>query len=257
MNRLQTIQEDYDLRYKKGIKWRRLTQAYAQTVQFRVVSRHSKIGSFILDIGCGSGRLVSQLAYNQRRVVGVDLSRNGITIAKRIAPGIEFLVASATSLPFRKGIFDMAYLFGTLEYVTNPNHFLVDAVYAVKRNGRVLFNVTSRNRTPQGYVLRPLIRKLIARGRRNSITRAKFSLEEIHEKMSSMQYCCVERISGFYFLLPAELDNFEMLTETDLNSNLLPRVLASMNSLLCKSPLGLKMCGDIIVLLRKHENKSG
>lgn len=251
MSLLQDIREDYELRYEKGIRWRRLTQAYAQTVQFRVVSKHSEVGSLILDIGCGEGKLAQQVFQNQRRVIGIDLSRNGIKIAKRLEPNVEFLVASATDLPFKRGIFDMAYLFGTLEYVTNPNYFLEDALNVVKQSGQVLFSVTSENRTPQSYILRRLTRKLFARGRRKPIKRAKFSIYEIHNKMNSVRFCHVERISGFYFLLPGEIDNIEALLETDLNSDLLASVLATVNSLLTKISAGPTTCGDIYVLLRK------
>ena len=67
-----------------------------------------------LDVGCGYGTDVIELAKRLRpggRAIGIDLSENMITEARRrtvgIGPDVTFLVADALALPFQDNTFDI------------------------------------------------------------------------------------------------------------------------------------------------------
>jgi ubiquinone/menaquinone biosynthesis C-methylase UbiE len=76
----------------------------------------------ILDVGCGTGRTLAQLAVAlpNARLTGVDLSPNQIREAARVAGGarhLSLLVEDAARLPFPDGHFDVTtstYLFHEL-----------------------------------------------------------------------------------------------------------------------------------------------
>lgn len=64
-----------------------------------------------LDAGCGSGILVLQLAEHVNYVVGLDISRSMIALAKkhqadRSTENVDFVVADLEHLPFDEGSFD-------------------------------------------------------------------------------------------------------------------------------------------------------
>lgn len=54
-------------------------------------------GSHIVDLCCGTGQLASRLTAAGYRVTGIDGSERMIDIARRNAPGAEFIVADARS----------------------------------------------------------------------------------------------------------------------------------------------------------------
>lgn len=72
----------------------------------------------ILDLGCGAGRTTRWLCEAGFDVVGLDLSRRMVEVAREQVEAAEFVHASATSLPFETGSFDHAvFAFNGLDYV--------------------------------------------------------------------------------------------------------------------------------------------
>ena len=55
-------------------------------------------GLSVLDVGCGTGYLASQLSQHGAQVTGIDFSENMITIARKQSPEVEFLVDSGSNL---------------------------------------------------------------------------------------------------------------------------------------------------------------
>lgn len=57
----------------------------------------------MVDVGCGSGRAVAEMAERGARAVGVDLDERMVAVAGRRWPAADFRVASAYELPFADG----------------------------------------------------------------------------------------------------------------------------------------------------------
>jgi ArsR family transcriptional regulator len=63
--------------------------------------------NIILDLGCGTGRLLKLLSSRTQTAVGIDLSFKMLAIAKRSADGaIQFIRADSAHLPLRNRIAD-------------------------------------------------------------------------------------------------------------------------------------------------------
>lgn len=60
----------------------------------------------VLDVGCGTGRLVGPMATAGLDVVGVDLSLGMLRVARRAWPDLRCLTAHAAALPLRAGVVD-------------------------------------------------------------------------------------------------------------------------------------------------------
>jgi SAM-dependent methyltransferase len=63
----------------------------------RILRRHGVRQGLVVDLGCGSGRWARELNRAGYRVLGIDQSPAMIRLARRIAPGSRFEVASLLS----------------------------------------------------------------------------------------------------------------------------------------------------------------
>ena len=83
----------------------------AHDAVLRYARRHSQRPGTILDVGCGTGRLVTRLgsAYGQAHVVGVDASTGMIreAAAAPVRQGARFTASVAGQLPFGDAVFDL------------------------------------------------------------------------------------------------------------------------------------------------------
>ncbi|MGB3437782.1 MAG: methyltransferase domain-containing protein [Actinophytocola sp.] len=60
---------------------------------------YRELGDTVVDVGCGSGRAVWELAGLGRKAIGVDLDPEMIEVARRRWSACEFHVGDATALP--------------------------------------------------------------------------------------------------------------------------------------------------------------
>jgi ubiquinone/menaquinone biosynthesis C-methylase UbiE len=96
-----------------------------------------KSGS-VLDVGCGTGLLLSKLAAKRR--IGVDLSSGLLKQLRNKGGdrGLELVQADAESLPFRADSFDTVYSVNLLEHVPHPERVVSEGVRVLKRGGKLI-----------------------------------------------------------------------------------------------------------------------
>lgn len=127
-------------RDKVGHSFHRQAVEYDQhaSVQKRVVSRlvslvKNHVGavpSAVLDVGCGTGQLLSSLheQFPQSQLYGLDLAYNMTRCAaERLGSGTLFVNADAEQLPFRSGSFDLLVSTSTLQWLDNLEVFFQQA----------------------------------------------------------------------------------------------------------------------------------
>ena len=109
-------------------------------------------GSFLLDVGCGSGQLALLAARDGIRVTGVDIAENLIerANARADAEGIPavFQVADAEALPFPEGSFDVvASLIGAM-FAPQPDRVAAELLRVCVPGG----TIAMANWTAAGFV---------------------------------------------------------------------------------------------------------
>ena len=95
------------------------------------------LDAFILDVGCGGGKAVQELARisSRGKVCGIDYSEEMVQLARKINKEfvgnghVEIMHGSVSSLPFPDGMFNLVTAFET--YYFWPN--LIDDLREVKR----------------------------------------------------------------------------------------------------------------------------
>jgi ubiquinone/menaquinone biosynthesis C-methylase UbiE len=102
-------------------------------------------GSRLLDLGCGTGDDVSELAAiigATGSVVGADVSAAMIAEAKRrhghLAPAVRFMQADAERLDLSDGAFDQCRAERLLMHVPHPQQALAEMVRVLRPGGRLV-----------------------------------------------------------------------------------------------------------------------
>ena len=90
-------------------------------------------GQAVLDLGCGGGHLVRELALavgDGGRAVGPDMSAEQLSAARALCaslPAAELTEGDATDMSFEDGTFDGLASIQTLEYVPDVDGALAEA----------------------------------------------------------------------------------------------------------------------------------
>jgi len=79
-------------------------------------------GSRILDAGCGAGEPITRILSEKFEVIGVDISRKQIEIAREILPQCEFVWQDMTTLTYPNDHFDGIISYYAIPHVPREEH---------------------------------------------------------------------------------------------------------------------------------------
>ncbi|MCC7358293.1 MAG: class I SAM-dependent methyltransferase [Anaerolineales bacterium] len=77
-----------------------------------------------LEVGCGTGRWLAELAGTGPRLVGLDFSAGMLAQARAPAPAAPLVQASAAALPFAPAAFDLVYVINALHHFPDQPGFV-------------------------------------------------------------------------------------------------------------------------------------
>ena len=98
-----------------------------------------KMGSRILDIGCGEGDTVDYLNKMGLKAEGIDINLAKIDTAKKTFPGIEVKFGDGTFLDdYMSYTFDGVMMECTLSAMPQPDEALHEAYCVLKKGGRLI-----------------------------------------------------------------------------------------------------------------------
>ena len=97
----------------------------------------------IVDIGTGTGRILGLLAERAERGIGIDTSREMLTVARANLERqglrhVEVRHGDMTQLPLSSGTFDLATLHMVLHYAADPARAIAEAARVLKPGGRLI-----------------------------------------------------------------------------------------------------------------------
>jgi len=120
------------------------------------IVRNLKPGSFVLDIGCGTGRQTLPLCRRGIQVVGVDISEEMLYIARKkikalgLLKYVDFIACDAEKIPLQNISFDGCAVIGALHHVRQPDIVIGNAGKMIA-NGGVFFSYDP-HRSPVRFI---------------------------------------------------------------------------------------------------------
>lgn len=117
----------------------RLSPFYLGSLRLRYCLEDiSGVAGMVLEIGCGGGGMAKAIkSYrSDLEVIGVDVSKSAIELAREDSRGVAFDVGNIFSLPYEDCAFGGVAIFDVLEHLTNVEEAVAE-VHRVLREGGV------------------------------------------------------------------------------------------------------------------------
>jgi len=110
----------------------------------RLINRECKPDALALDLGCGTGEYTLSLAQTGFEVVGGDLSKGMLNVAKpkvqrhKLAEKMQLIRLEATKLPFHDESFDTIMCIALLDWVPDSQKLLVETNRVLKHQAKLI-----------------------------------------------------------------------------------------------------------------------
>ncbi|HLS68576.1 MAG TPA: metalloregulator ArsR/SmtB family transcription factor [Kiloniellales bacterium] len=151
LERLQQVQDAWAVKAaayfrRNAANWQRLRELHVNTNTvdgaLREIFEREPVRN-LLDIGTGAGHVLQLLGDNLESAVGIDLSRDMLTVARAnlFREGLRHCQvrhAEMTSLPFPAAHFDAVTLHMVLHYAQRPGSAIREAARVLRPGGRLV-----------------------------------------------------------------------------------------------------------------------
>lgn len=118
------------------IKTRRNLKKREKRIRKFLIKKTDKV----LDLGCGDGLNISILRkLGVKNIIGVDISRDLIRLAKKNNPKIKFFVGSAEKLPFKNSQFDVVFVDSVFHHLLEYDKAIKEIRRVIKKGGDLCF----------------------------------------------------------------------------------------------------------------------
>jgi 2-polyprenyl-3-methyl-5-hydroxy-6-metoxy-1,4-benzoquinol methylase len=115
----------------------------AKIMEYLSEVRKKKIGSEILDLGCGDGRSVA--IWNVfGKATGIDLSVNAVSNAKKSFPGIQFYSGDAVNTNFDSNSFDIIVSQEVLEHIEVQENYISECTRLLRDDGYLILTTPNK-----------------------------------------------------------------------------------------------------------------
>jgi ubiquinone/menaquinone biosynthesis C-methylase UbiE len=121
------VAAEYDRRYRNG--------GPAGLAAFVRARCPPADGRPVVDVGCGTGRWMSEAVAVGRHAVGLDPSAAMLAAARQRIPGAPLVRGRAESLPFANGRFGAVLCVYVIHHLDDPAHFVAEAARVLGRGG--------------------------------------------------------------------------------------------------------------------------
>jgi ubiquinone/menaquinone biosynthesis C-methylase UbiE len=104
-----------------------------------------KANDLVIELGCGYGRVLPQIAQKARQVIGIDTSRSSIELGKKMLKNfsnISLLQMNALELDFKNNYFDVVLCIqnGISAFHVNQVNLINESIRVTKPGGFILFS---------------------------------------------------------------------------------------------------------------------
>jgi ubiquinone/menaquinone biosynthesis C-methylase UbiE len=142
----RAVRRDYDRRAEAyDRRWRWYLEA---TLRETLARTGLRSGDRVLDVACGTGRLLGALAKDHPPdlLAGIDLSEGMLRVARgRLPPGARLVQGDAAALPFPDGAFEAVLTISAFHFWPRPRVALGEIRRVLVPGGRLVLTDWSRD----------------------------------------------------------------------------------------------------------------
>lgn len=136
----ESLAHERDIRKYEGYKRYALSAIKRGFVIQKIISKFIRVeNARVLDVGCGDGGISIAFGKKKSEVYSLDINRykvyKSIARAKEEKTKINFLIASALNLPFKKGAFDIVICNDVIEHVPKPRQLVKEMCKSLRTGG--------------------------------------------------------------------------------------------------------------------------
>jgi ubiquinone/menaquinone biosynthesis C-methylase UbiE len=133
---------DWHRRYLQQAQWTRDLRAYVfkkagLEAASRVRTAAPQRASLVLEVGCGTGAILSELPKDIS-LYGLDLDSAGLAQCRAHVPAAYLVQGNALQLPYSDEIFDIVYCHFLLLWVADPLQALLEMKRVTKRGAYII-----------------------------------------------------------------------------------------------------------------------
>lgn len=116
--------------------------------EIQYVLEKIKPSDIVLELGCGYGRVLQKLCKKAKKVIGIDISKPSLELAKKLLKGnlnYQLFQMDAINLEFPNNFFDIVICIqnGISAFNVDKEDLIKEAVRVTKKGGLVLFSTYS------------------------------------------------------------------------------------------------------------------
>lgn len=116
------------------------TREIEKPIMFSLVPKNLK-NKKLLDIGCGPGIHLKEYLKRKAEAHGVDISKEMLNLAKKIAPKSKLKLINSYKLPFKKNSFDIVTASFLLDHVKDLDKSFKEIKRVLKPKGLFIFSI--------------------------------------------------------------------------------------------------------------------
>jgi len=115
-------------------------------LHYLVLNKWLRTWGIVLDVGCGAAYYISLLSKRGFPVIGIDISKEAIKIAKNNVKKGDFILCDGHFLPFKSEVFDYIISFDVMEHVRRPIKVLREIKTVIKSGGNIILQYETSDR---------------------------------------------------------------------------------------------------------------
>ncbi len=127
------VSRDYDYSRRAG----------KETAELLVKLLSPIASAFVLDVGCGTGNFLVELAHLPAHVIGLDISAGMLKEAEAKTSRIALIHGDAVFMPFEGEAFDAVYCIQALHHISDKRTFMSEVYRILKNEGRFIIQSCS------------------------------------------------------------------------------------------------------------------
>jgi len=102
-----------------------------------IVQAFSRDSFRVIDVGCGWGRYLAQLYYDNHHLVGIDIDIISLKIVKKHLPNVDIVCCDCSRLPLRGRCADFVICIGVLHELGNKRTLAVSEIFRILKPAKI------------------------------------------------------------------------------------------------------------------------